>query len=168
MRTHVSHMHFLHLSLGWTNTNTKFQPVPWALKALGNNSLKRPHSAGSNMRFVVSARSLIQLLEVDKCVLHPEWIMNLQWFIHIHPRCIKCVLLQAVVNNENVCINIYTFLLWTATTVELKKKKKAVKSRRREGICMQVNVLYLDCIIIQWKMYIYYLIYQVIPDCFDK
>lgn len=141
MRTHVSQMHFLHLSLGWTNTNTKIQPEPWALKALGNNSLKRPYSAGSNMRFVVSARSLIQLLEVDKCVLHPEWIMNLQWFIHIHPRCIKCVLLQAVVNNENVCINIYTFLLWTATTVELKKKSSQKQTERRNMHAGQRAVL---------------------------
>lgn len=87
-----------------------------------------------------------------KCALHPEWIMNLQWIIHIHPRCIKCVLLQAVLNNENVCINIYTFLLCTSTTAELKEKQQ-LKSQRG-GIRMQAN-MYLDCMNIEWKVIIH-------------
>lgn len=70
-----------------------------------------------------------------KCVLHPEWIMNLQWIIHIPPRCIKCVLLQAVLNNENVCINIYTFLLCTSTTAELKEKQQLKRVREEEYAC---------------------------------
>lgn len=73
---------FWHLSLGWSNTNTKTQPVPWALKALSNNGLKRPHSAGSNMHFGVSARSLTQLLEGEQMCPSP-W-MNYESTVN-HP-----------------------------------------------------------------------------------
>lgn len=59
----------------WRRTNTA-QPVPWAQKALSNNALKRPHSAGSNLGFVASVHSLTQPWEGEQNV---SFTLNELW-----------------------------------------------------------------------------------------
>lgn len=132
----------LYLSLGWTTTNTKTQPVPWALKALSNNGLKHPHSAGSNMRFVVSARSLAQLLEGEQMCTSP-WI-NYESTAN-HPITLPASNVSRC-RQSFVCINIYTFLLCTSTTVELKKNQQPKTDREKEYVCRSTCCTWIELI----------------------